>query len=334
MYRKNIKERKKHKVYIAQSYIPFRMIKMSKTINKFENRFKTNVRNLWAIADTRIKIGNGIYGELIETLIKGSSLYPKIKEMRRDKTVDRKKTAALIKKAYTELGYSEVQIEKEFNAYKKEYPEYVAMVKIEKEGEKMLKRQLEQMPLYTGFLSKVKGLGVKTSAKLLALTGNMTRFDKPSSLTHYAGLHCVEIVKSGQTLMLAPKASKGIEMDWNPKLKALLLGVIGENMLKQNSQYRRIYDERTARTKVTHPEWWHLNADGTKSTAKNMHPKHGYRDGIRVMMKRFLNEYWKAGYLAQKLEPPTKPYILNFPEHNEEPDIVSFTLCEPQTLNT
>jgi len=144
----------------------------------------------------------------------------------------------------------------------------------------------------------------------------MIRFKMPSSLWHYFGVHVV----NGQ----APKPKHGIESTWNPKARTLLLGVMGPNFLKQNSQYRRIYDERTAKTHIVHPEWWHLNKDGTKSKEKNMHPKHGYKDGIRVMMKRFLCEFWKAGYKAKRLKPPRKPYILADSKHKEEDDIVAY----------
>jgi len=116
-------------------------------------------------------------------------------------------------------------------------------------------------------------------------------------------------------------------------LEVYLHGVIGDNFLKQNSQYRIIYDERMKKTKVIHPEWHNLNPDGSKNTGKNMNPKHAYRDAIRVMMKRFLAEFWCAGYAAKGLEAPRKAYILTFPQHHEEPNIQSFKVGESHILS-
>jgi hypothetical protein len=157
----------------------------------------------------------------------------------------------------------------------------------------------------------------KSCGILLATLGDITRFEDPSSLWHYCGVGNAE----------TDKKRKGVECSYNPKMKSLLLGVMGDNLIKSRSQYNVIYYDRTERTKRTHPEWWHLNADGTKASGKNMHPKHGYRDGIRVMMKRFLCELWKAAYIAKGIVPPRNPYILNNPNHHLDPDIVSFDMC-------
>lgn len=278
--------------------------------------FKRNVRNLKAIQETRIKIGNGIYAMIVEEAIKNSTFHPQIVQLRRDKTADRKDTAKLIKKALKEVGKEKEELDKEFKLQKKGDTYYKPLKVIERTAEKMLRKDLIQMQLYTKFLSKVKGLGVLTSAQLLAIVGDMTRFGTPSSLWHYFGVHVVD----GE----AARLKRGVEASWNPKAKALLLGVIGENFIRQRSQYRVIYDERSAKTKRTKPIIWNLNLDGTKRKGKNMHPKHGFRDAIRVMMKRFLCEFWKAGYLAKGIRPPRNPYIIDDPKHHLDPDIVKF----------
>ena len=187
----------------------------------------------------------------------------------------------------------------------------------EEKSIKELEKYLNQLPIYTGYMRTVRGLGSKTSAKLLAILKDLTRFPTPSSLWHYTGTHVGE---DG----FAEKKKHGQRLTSNPEAKSLLLGVIGPNFLKQDSQYRVIYDKRVEKTKRTHPEWWHLNPDGTKSTEPNKHPKHGYKDGVRVMMKRFLVELWRAGYFAKGLKPPCNPYILNDPRHHLEPDIVPY----------
>lgn len=273
-------------------------------------QFKQNVRNLKAIQETRTKIGNGIYGTLKESLIKDSPLYPKIMEMRRNKSVDKKKTEGMIQKTIKEQGIDKKELDRLFKKAKKEDFYHKEISRILREGEKMLKRSLQQMPIYVNWLSQIRGMGVLTSAQLIAIVGDITRFDKPSSLTHYFGGHNDE---EGR----ATRPRRGKEASWNPKAKALLFGVIGDNFIKQRAIFRKIYDKRTAKTKRMHPEWWHLNPDGTKAKGKNMHPKHGYRDGIRVMMKRFLLEFWIASYQAKGLQPPRKPYSARF--HPNQP---------------
>ncbi len=285
--------------------------------------FKRTVSELEAVEHLRIKIGNGCYGSLIEQVLANSPYINEISKQRRDREADKKQTAKLIKKAVLEAGLTEDELEHQFVAAKKADIFYSKLIEAEKEGAKMLQRDLTQMPLYTGYLANVKGLGILTSAKLLAIVGDMTRFPMPSSLQSYCGLGDIE--KSNKKI--------DVQCNYNPKAKSLLLGVIGDNFLKQNSQYRVVYDERTKKTKSSHPDWWNLNADGSKNTGKNMNPKHGYRDGIRVMMKRFLSEFWVAGYAAKGLEAPRKPYILNFPQHHEESNILSFGMGDSQKTN-
>ena len=277
--------------------------------------FKQNVRNLKAIQKTRIQIGNGIYGTMIEELLINSPYLSQIIALRRDRNADKKKTAKLIKTALEELGITKEQLDVTYKKAKKEDPFYSDLHKMEHRGiEKYLEPDLEKMKIYTGYLKHIKGLGALTSAQLIAIVGDIERFKMPSSLWHYFGVGDPN----------ANKLQHGKQATWNPKAKSLLLGTIGDNFLKQNSQYRIVYDQRTAKTKLTRPEWWHLNPDGTKATGKNMHPKHGYRDGIRVMMKRFLCEFFVASYKAKGLEPSADPWILTQPNHHRDPNIVEY----------
>jgi hypothetical protein len=286
-------------------------------------RFKQNVRNTKAIQKTRIQIGNGIYGTMIEELLAESPHLPEIITLRRDRTADKKKTAKLIKTALEELNITEEQLKIAFEQAKKDDIYYSDLLKMEHQGvKKYLTPDLEQMKIYTGYLSQIRGLGAITSAQLIAIVGDIERFAMPSSLWHYFGVGDPN----------ANKLQHGVQATWNPKAKSLLLGTIGDNFLKQNSQYRIKYDQRTTKTKTTHPEWWHLNPDGTKATCKNMHPKHGYRDGIRVMMKRFLCDFFVASYEAKGLKAPFDPWILMQPNHHKDPAIVKYKpiqACNP-----
>lgn len=276
-------------------------------------KFRQNTRNIKRIQNTRIAIGNGIFGTTVERLLKESPKLEQIRTMRRDKKADRKKTAQLIKKALVELGMTPEALTEAHEFAKKDDLFHCELAKMERIGLKdFLKPDLERMPIYKGFLSKIKGLGALTSAELLTIVGDITRFDMPSKLCEYFGVGGIQRLTRGQ------------EANFNPKNKALLLGVIGDNFLKQNSQYRAIYDQRAEKTKKLRPEIWHMNPDGTKATCRNMHPKHGYLDAKRIMMKRFLMEFWCASYQAKGLEPPTKPYALTLPNHHRDPMIVEY----------
>ena len=283
------------------------------------DNFKLTTRSVKSIQETRIRIGNSIHGSMVEELIRDSKLYDEIRQMRKNKKANRKKIALLIKKALIEVGKSKEQLESEFKLRKRQDPFYIDLLKLEKVGIKILEGDLEKMPLYLGYCKQVRGLGALTSAQLIAIIGDMTRFLMPSSLWHYFGVGDPN----------EDKLSKGKEATHNPKGKALLLGVIAENFVKLRSQYRVIYEERKVRTLKTHPEWHNLNPDGTKNEGKNMHPRHAEKDARRVMMKRFLCEFWRAGYLAKGLMPPCNPYILNNPKHHLDPDIVSYKLEKP-----
>ena len=272
------------------------------------------------IEKIRIANSNRIYSGLVEHYIGDTPNYAEICILRKDKTADRTKTAELIAIAIKEglklKGLSEDQLKAEFELAKDEDELYQSFLVLEKKSIDILAGDLKYIPVYTGYLSQVRGMAEKSCAILLATLGDITRFEDPSSLWHYCGVGNAE----------TDKKRKGVECSYNPKMKSLLLGVIGDNLIKSRSQYNMIYYDRTERTKRTHPEWWHLNADGTKASGKNMHPKHGYRDGIRVMMKRFLCELWKAAYIAKGIVPPRNPYILNNPNHHLDPDIVSFDM--------
>jgi hypothetical protein len=301
--------------------------------------FYLHANNLWGFDKLQVGMFNRCRGALVNSIISKHPLYSEITRLRREENssdddveTTEKKTyiAKLIKKALSEtLGQPEDSVEDMITTratqdFERSY-ESQAFKIAEEELIKSLTTYLEQEPLYTGYLSKVEGLGAKTSAKLMAclrtLVNDPTKFDTPSSLWHYSGL---QVEPDGH----AEKKTKGKKLTSSPKLKSLVLGVIGSNILKQNGQYRVIYDERTRKTHSTHPEWWNLNPDGTKNVGKNMHPKHGYNDGIRVMMKRFECELWKAAYQAKGLIPPCNPYILNDPKHHLEPDIVPYGVVE------
>lgn len=279
-----------------------------------EDFFILHANQLWYLDKMRMALVNQTRSAIVESIIKDSSFYSKIVQMRRNQTVNKKNTAKLIKKALAEqLKIPIKEVEGEITTMRDNLLDqdkvYHAFDITKDELAKKLKPYLETQPIYINWLNQIKGIDVLSASKLLRLVGDITRFSTPSALWHYAGLHVVK----GR----APKPKHGQAVTWNPKLRALLLGIMGENFIKQNNIYRKVYDNRASLTKRTKPQIWHLNPNGTKLTTPNKHPKHGHKDAIRVMMKRFLLEFWIASYQAKGLQPPTQPYSSRF--HPNQP---------------
>ncbi len=284
--------------------------------------FETLTRDLWTIDDTKNRIGHQVRARVQKKLLRRSPYWDEIKALQRDKEADRKKTAKLIKKALKEMGYDEDEISKQRDLALAQHSTYQLLDIMKNEIAKALTGELIKMPLWTGYLQKVVGISTLTASKLIYLVKDVTRFSQPSKLLKYAGLAVIDGVPD--------RPKRGEELHYDPKLKALLLGVIGDNFIKSGSQYRtaewcdQSYDGRRRKTARTRPEWG-LHP----TTGKPGYKGHYHNDARRIMVKRFVTEFWKAGYLATGQEPPTKPYAVRILGHDEEPDIVPYEAREP-----
>jgi len=273
--------------------------------------FETLTRDLWTIDDTKNRIGHQIRAKVQNDLLSGSPHWEEIKRMRGDKESDRKEIASLIKKALKELGYDEDEITNQRDLALAQHSTYQLLDIMKNEVAKSLTGELINMPIWTGYLQQVTGISTLTASKLLYLVKNVTRFNQPSKLMKYAGLAVIDGVSD--------KPKRGEELHYDPELKSLLLGVIGDNFIKSGSQYRRVYDERKKYTVQHRPEW-----GVNPKTKKEGYKAHYHADARRVMVKRFVMEFWKAGWLASGQEVPTKPYAVRILGHDEEPDIVGY----------
>jgi Transposase IS116/IS110/IS902 family. len=275
------------------------------------DQLRKTAKEFKGIQKLRVQMGNSEYAWQLESAIGNTSYWPKIKELRRNRE-KQKEVQRLIKKALEENGLTNDDIKRKSKEALSSSESYGLVKKAERVALKILKAYIEPLRIYQGFLKQVRGIDVCTAAQLVGIVGNIERFKTVSKLWKYFGL------APGQ------KLRRGEQLDYNPDAKALICGIVGPNFLRADSQYRVVYDKRTEKTKRLKPEIWHMNSDGTKKKGKNMHPKHGYKDGIHVTGKRFLAEFWKASYLAQDTEPPTLPYGASLPNHHLESDIVSF----------
>lgn len=276
-----------------------------------ESDFDSMAQQLWILDDVSTRIGHQTRSRIQKDILLKSPEYPRLLSIMRKKDCDREDLAKKIKKALKEAGYEEEDITNERNRKLAVHPVYQLMSVTKGEIEKVLLGSLLKNPLWTKYLQKVRGVSVLTASKLMYLIGDMTRFSQPSKLIKYCGLATGE---NG-----VDRLRRGEEANYKPELKALILGVIAPNLLKSNSQYRIVYDERRVKAEQSRPEW------GTNpKTKKEGYKAHYHADAQRVMAKRFIVEFWKAGWLAAGKEVPTKPYPVAILGHDEEPDIVPY----------
>lgn len=300
-----------------------------------EDEFKMYTNQLFYIDDVQTLFRNQRRASTVNNIIKNDPLFAEISRLRRIENLEyreneneegvesntKKEVAKLIKQALFN------QINKIEPIEEKDIEEYVSKLANEKYNQdasaqvfelfetdrlKDIEKYLETMPIYN-WCKRVRGLGTKLSAKLIAGIGDIQRFKNPGKLLAYCGVGDAE----------REKRKKGQMLTHNPKMRSILYNV-SESFIKSNSQYRRIYDERKAKTRFTHPEWHNLNVDGTPNEGKNMHPKHADKDAKRVMIKRFLCELFDAWYRSIGVEVPTKPFIVEQPGHTLEPQIVAW----------
>ena len=75
-------------------------------------------------------------------------------------------------------------------------------------------------------------LAPKNGIKLLMYIRDIRRFNNPSKLRKYCGCEP------------GAKRVAGVQSEYNPEIKGFMLGILAENFIKSNSQYKRIYDEK------------------------------------------------------------------------------------------
>lgn len=106
---------------------------------------------------------------------------------------------------------------------------------LEKDAEKAVKRALKGVPIWEKFLKDVKGIGPRLAGFLISeLNPESERCGTVSKLWAWCGLH----VEDGQ----AARRKKGVKAKWDPKRKAKLLKVLGDEfLLKKTEPYYTLY---------------------------------------------------------------------------------------------
>jgi hypothetical protein len=173
------------------------------------------------------------------------------------------------------------------------------------------------------WLLAIKGVGPTMAGVLLAEI-DITRANTPSALWRFCGLH----VKDG----VAARRKKGEKLDYNPWLKAKVLKVLGECMIKANSPYRKLYDDykhhkQTQIVECDHVQWTEPSShepdpvtkkkpvrqkkqmtaatcklcNGTGKKAWGNSDGHRHNAALRYMVKQFLIDLWKEWRRLEKL---------------------------------
>jgi hypothetical protein len=177
-----------------------------------------------------------------------------------------------------------------------------AMESIKGKLSRKITKQLEYWPIWSDWMKKVPGCGPAIASKLIILYyyrfvpickkcgGDLEKieggmkckgcsatakndglldyrlgykyFPKVSSWWHYMGVHCDADGRK-------PRRKKGVQQDWNSAGRAIAFQ-LGEQFIKQKSEYRNFFDSRKAKREQTHPEAskMHKNNMARNETAK------------------------------------------------------------------
>ncbi len=170
--------------------------------------------------------------------------------------------------------------------------QFKTIEKLELKTEKKLVATVKNEKIFS-WLKEIRGVAGSTAAQLIAVISDISKFDTVSSLWHFMGLHVVD----GE----APRMRKGQKLDFNPKRRALCLGIIGTNFIRSRSPYRRLYDEQK--------KYYEENRDWSKWRR--------YKAAIRYMIKMFLKDLWLEWRKLEKL-PITEPHPQDQPRGSLE----------------
>lgn len=179
------------------------------------------------------------------------------------------------------------------------------LIKYEKSMEPEIKKYLEKFPIWTEYLSNIKGVGVRMGAVLLGFF-DINRAKTPSSFVKFAGLHTDS---EGR----AVKQKRGQKLDYDPWVKAKIVNVLAGSLMKQKSYpWKNLYDNYKFRKESTIVEKCMLckgsgvfgedkkgkpaacyNCNGTGGPiAWGCGKKHRDLAAKRYMMKLFLYEFY------------------------------------------
>lgn len=282
--------------------------------------FRAMVRGVYDIQKLRIATGNRICAEYKHRM----GQMPSEKE----DTIDDKKNAKLLDKLRKDFkrltdGLVHLPPPEKFNGEGtliEDYAlfllmaQYISLLTTEEVHFRNLGKALKSVPIWSEYLVDVRGCG-PAMAGIIVSEFDIHKAKYASSLHMYAGLDVINgegrsrkrehlreyeyIDKEGET-----KTKMGLT--YNPELKARLMGVLTGCLMKQNAEYKEIYDNYKHRLEhhVDHKE-------KTKGHRHNM--------AKRYMIKRFLSDLYAKWRDIEGLEvhPPYEEAKLGM-QHTEK----------------
>ena len=183
---------------------------------------------------------------------------------------------------------------------------------MEDEIEAAIKSEVEKFPIYTEFLSKVKGCGPSLSAILISSI-DINKAVYASKMVQYAGLNPGmqkgkrkdadgNIIETDE-LVRGDRPTKGYLLPYNAFLKTKLMGVLAGCMLKANSQYKIYYDNMKERLSNSDKS---VNGK-TDRKWKDESKSHINMAAQRYMIKMFLQDLYGVWRELEGL-PVRRPY--------------------------
>lgn len=160
-----------------------------------------------------------------------------------------------------------------------------------------IEAEVKKFPIYTEFLSKIKGCGPAMSAIIISCI-DIHKADTAAKITQYAGLNPGLVrgkkkdkdgnIITTDELVRGDKPTKGYILPYNAFLKTKLMGVLATCFIKCGSQYRYYYDARKTRLMASE-----LPVNGNEDKKwKDETKAHISMSAQRYMMKMFLQDLY------------------------------------------
>ncbi len=152
-----------------------------------------------------------------------------------------------------------------------------------------VRHALEEFEIWNNWLSNISGVGETVAGGLVGQVykKRIGQFEQPSSLWHYCGLHVQNGKAAGRT--------KGEQIDYNPKLKTILLKYLGDGIVKQRTEkYRDLYDWEKERqlNKEYAPGYLAENYNGYDEEDTHLTQGHANNRAKRRAVKEFVKHLW------------------------------------------
>lgn len=148
---------------------------------------------------------------------------------------------------------------------------------------KLMTEMAQDYPIIDA-MSSVRGVNKILAAQMVALIGDIDRFETVSKLWRYAGYAVID----GK----AERPKRGEKLHYNKRLKTTCFKV-GNSLLRSGSPYRQIYDQEKER-----------------QLRRGLAKGHAHYRAMRKMIKLFLAHLWEVWRRMEGL-PTRRPYALD-----------------------